>query len=106
MNFKYTVYQRRGYVLKHYVQRQARGHEHLFMVQDQGAKHIPKSKHLIRMFIASQLPGGLQRRICGVSSGTHGLHCIWYRVIVRYKKDMQDNRPDATPIPSSGMKRG
>jgi len=86
-NYQYTVYQRRGYHVKHHVQRlNLGGFEHLFMLVDQGAKYLPKPKHLIRMFITSQLPGEIMRHICHVSAGTHDMHCIWYRVIVKYKK--------------------
>jgi hypothetical protein len=81
------VYQRRGYSVKHHIQRTANAKEHLFQIHDQGAAYLPKLRHLIRMFIPKISVDGKRRTIVSPSSGVSGAHSFWYKMIVKYTRE-------------------
>lgn len=87
-----VAYQRKGYLIKHHSQRTPNGHDHHFTVVDQGARYIPKSRHLIRMFVP-RYKDGTRRTVLGVQSGVNGIHSIWYSISIQYRRVYETNGP-------------
>lgn len=85
-NSKKNEYQRKGYKVTHYYQRHNIGIEHYFILSDQGAKYLPKARHLIRALIPVTLQCGAKRKIDQILSGLNGVHEVWYKVLVSYKE--------------------
>lgn len=84
---KTNTYLRRGYMVTHHIQRTSNAHEHFFVVHDRGGLIVPKSRHLIRMFIPRKSADGRHRTVRSITSGMSGVHSIWYQVEIQYLKE-------------------